>query len=190
MRLLALLMTISATLFASLGIILSLPAQAQKQPIRIPATDYDAEYRMDGEMDGTMLFRFARDPARVRVEIAVQGQKMVAVHDLKGRVSRMWSPAMAGMIMRVDGDRQSAITGDPTADTRLVLGEKCLVWKTSGGDVCLAKDGVPLAFSGRNMKAEAVRLERRPQPAAAFDLPKGQEMPLKIGQGMKLPMPF
>lgn len=190
MRLVAWLVTVCATLLASLGLLMSLPAFAQKQPIQMPSADYEAEYRMSGEMEGAMLFRFAREPAKARVEMAVQGQKMVAVHDLKARVSRMWSPAMAGMIMRVDGDKQSGITGDPTPDTRQVLGEKCLVWKTTGGEVCLAQDGVPLAFSGRNMKAEVVRLERRPQPPASFELPRGQEMPLKIGQGMKLPMPF
>ncbi len=165
-------------------------AQAERRIIPLPSADFEAEYKLSGDMSGAMRFVFSRELQRMRVEFSAQGQSMVGVHDLKARSSRMWSAAMPGMIMRVDGGTKAEPKGAPTPETREILGERCAVWKTEGGSACFASDGTPLAFSGGAMKAEAARIDRKPVAPAAFAVPKGQELPIKLGAGMQMPLPF
>jgi hypothetical protein len=165
-------------------------AQAQTSPLPKPQGDFEAEYRMTGQVAGTMAYRYAATPGQLRLEMNHQGMAMGGLYDLSRGTIRVWSPAMAGMIMRVDAPAADKATGTRTAEVRQVLGAECRVWKIETGEACFTPDGIPLSMSGGGVQTVATRFERKAQAPESFRPPAGKEMALPVPQGMKIPMPW
>jgi hypothetical protein len=166
------------------------PALAQTSPLPKPQGDFEAEFRLTGQVAGTMAYRYAATAGQLRLEMSHQGMAMGGLYDLGRGTIRVWSPAMAGMIMRMDAPAAEKATGTRTSEVRQVLGAECRVWKIDRGEACFTQDGIPLSMSGGGVQSVATRFERKAQAPESFRPPAGQEMSLPIPPGMKIPMPW
>ena len=167
-----------------------LPALAQTSPLPRPQGDFEAEFRLTGQIAGTMAYRYGATTGQLRLDMTHQGMAMGGLYDLGRGTVRVWSPAMAGMIIRMDAPSADKATGTRTAEVRQVLGAECRVWKVEKGEACFTADGIPLSMSGGGIQGVATRFERRAQTPESFRPPSGQEMSLPIPPGMKIPMPW
>ncbi|WPB83945.1 hypothetical protein [Sediminicoccus rosea] len=181
----------------------ALPALAQ-QALPLPRVEFELEARVP-EMDGAVTLRHRGGV--LRFEGAADGGRMLLLQNLaSGEVrgvleeggQRMALPSAeamlpwAGLRARREGEAR-------------IAGESCTLWRveeTSPGVLCLTADGVPLRYQQpatpgmggdaqhfdrrppgpRPMETmfEAVRVMRRPQAPALFDmasLPQGPAMP-------------
>jgi hypothetical protein len=157
------------------------------EPVPMASIDYAVTYTLTGSSKGQMTYRHSAASNRVLMQMAVDGQRASVLLEQKSGIGRMWIAEQPGMVMRMDGSPSDKPTGRRLGQPAQHAGEACTQWQVEQARVCLAADGVPLAFEAEGTKAVATKVERVAQPTASFQPPRGQEMRVP---GMKLPTPF
>jgi hypothetical protein len=157
------------------------------EPVPMATRDYAVTYTLSGGSKGQMVYRHSAASGRVLMQMTVDGQRASVLLEPKSGIGRMWTADQPGMVMRMDGRPSDRPQGRKLAETARHADEACTLWQVDDARVCLAADGVPLAFESEGTKAVATRIERTDQSAASFQPPRGQEMRMPA---MKLPMPF
>jgi hypothetical protein len=173
-------------LYGALGLIAAAPALAN-EPVPIATIDYAVTYTLSGGSKGQMVYRHSSSASRVLMQMTVDGQRASVLLEPKSGVGRMWTADQPGMVMRMDSAPSDKPSGRKLGQTAQHAGETCVMWQVDTARVCLAPDGVPLAFESEGTRAVATKVERVNQAAAAFQPPRGQEMRVP---GMKMPLPF
>jgi hypothetical protein len=157
------------------------------EPVPMATIDYAVTYTLSGASKGQMTYRHSASANRVLMQMTVDGQRASVLLEPKSGIGRMWTADQPGMVMRMDGPPSDRPNGRKLGQAAQHAGEACTQWQVDQARVCLASDGVPLAFEAEGTRAVATRVERANQPAASFQPPRGQEMRMP---GMKLPAPF
>jgi hypothetical protein len=168
------------------GALMAAPAVAN-EPVPMAAIDYAVTYTLSGGSKGQMVYRHSASASRILMQMNADGERASVLIEPKTGIGRMWTAGQPGMVMRMDGPRSDAPRGRRSGQTASHAGESCAIWQVEDARVCLAADGVPLAFESEGTRAVATRIERAAQPANLFQPPRGQEMRMP---GMKLPTPF
>jgi hypothetical protein len=157
------------------------------EAVPMATLDYVVTYTLSGETKGQMVYRHSASANRVLMQMNADGQRASILLEPKTGVGRMWTADQPGVVMRMDGAPSEMPRGRRLGQTSNHAGEACALWQVDEARVCLASDGIPLAFENGGTLAVATRIERAAQPANLFQPPRGQEMRLP---GMRLPSPF
>jgi hypothetical protein len=177
-----------ATIASILSLPLMLPtAILASEPLPMATVDYAVTYALTGSTRGGMTYRHAAARGQVLMQMTLDGQAATILLDPKTGAARMWGAGMPGMVARFDAAPSDKPRGTRTSDTATHAGERCTIWRVDKSRVCLAADGVPIAFEAEGSRATATRVERTVQPAQLFTPPPGQEMRMP---GVALPLPF
>lgn len=167
-------------------------AQALAKEAQLPFSKLDHAVTFQSKQlgDGGLLtLRFAPGRDLIRMELWSHGELQIGLIEMKTGAKRMWGKkSQPDTVFLVEGKPPSD-RGLPTDRTRTVLGEACRVWKTEAADICLAADGVLLAFGSGGNIAEAVAVERAAQAVSLFAVPEGTSE-MRLGAEVGTPWPF
>lgn len=185
------------TKFAALCVLFG-SAAAWAEPLPLPKIDYEAKATLLNE--GTLFVRHSGGKMRVEMQIPQLKDPAIGYIDLNRKVMIMLIPipGIKNTAVEVEfGDDatfgQILGNGTPTTDDT-VAGERCKIWKVTGGDdtraeACLTADFIALrtqaTVDGKTRTVfEVTELKRQPQNPADLTVPSDVNI-MKLPKGLK-----